>query len=261
MTPVTSLWIFAECLFSDIPPVPEDFRRWSLRWAFGATAIAKLIAGRAIGRRGGAADSGRSGPRFTPRYSASRARLKPVRAALSPSVAPPSRAKQELLIPTLAPPLPTFIAAAHGRRISAPSVLKRLAGVRDDPVPATCWDRGRALSAQSLFAATIAPRTIVRRWASGALSPSPQPASHANGNNRRRLRVSERFRFCLWPTARHCATGIRRSCSRAFEKESKRHSLSRGFEAQLRLLHRRWHAHSTPAALPEPRGAGRRRVA
>ena len=70
---------------------------------------------------------------------------------LAPSVAAPSRkpASQPLIaeiVPTLAPPLPTFITAAGGRRISAPSVLKQRAGVRDDPVPATCWECGRALS-------------------------------------------------------------------------------------------------------------------
>jgi CRISPR/Cas system-associated endonuclease Cas1 len=75
----------------------------------------------------------------------------PMRAALAPSVAAPSRkpGSQPLvteIIPTLAPPLPAFITAAGGRRISAPSVLKQRAGVRDDPVPATCWECGRALS-------------------------------------------------------------------------------------------------------------------
>jgi CRISPR/Cas system-associated endonuclease Cas1 len=74
----------------------------------------------------------------------------PVRAVLAPSVAAVSRksASQPLIteiVPTLAPPLPTFITAAGGRRISAPSVLKQRAGVRDDPVPTTCWECGRAL--------------------------------------------------------------------------------------------------------------------
>jgi CRISPR-associated endonuclease Cas1 len=74
----------------------------------------------------------------------------PMRAMLAPSVAAPSRksASRPLIteiVPTLAPPLPTFITAAGGRRISAPSVLKQRAGVRDDPVPATCWECGHAL--------------------------------------------------------------------------------------------------------------------
>ena len=49
------------------------------------------------------------------------------------------------IIPTLTPPLPTFITAAHGRRVSALSVLKQRAGTKDEPVPAACWDCGRAL--------------------------------------------------------------------------------------------------------------------
>ncbi|MGH6876905.1 MAG: CRISPR-associated endonuclease Cas1, partial [Rhizomicrobium sp.] len=75
----------------------------------------------------------------------------PVHAALAPSVAPRSRAALKpqpvrQIIPRPAPPLPAFIAAAHGRRISAPSVLKQRANVRDDPVPLACWECGRALS-------------------------------------------------------------------------------------------------------------------
>ena len=78
----------------------------------------------------------------------------PVRAALMPRPATVSRAGLEAqplmgrMIPTLAPPLPGFI-AARGHRSSASSVLKRRAGVRDEPVPATCWECGRALSAES----------------------------------------------------------------------------------------------------------------
>ncbi len=78
-------------------------------------------------------------------------RVAPARAALAPSVAPLSRAKPEAeplmtaIIPTLTPPLPTFITAAHGRRASALSVLKQRAGTKDEPVPAACWDCGRAL--------------------------------------------------------------------------------------------------------------------
>jgi hypothetical protein len=77
--------------------------------------------------------------------------LAPVRAVLAPSVAAMSREKAgshspvREIIPTLAPPLPTFITAASGRRVAAPSVLKQRAGVRDEPVPAGCWECGRAL--------------------------------------------------------------------------------------------------------------------
>jgi hypothetical protein len=46
----------------------------------------------------------------------------------------------------LAPPLPGFIAAAYGRRISAPSVLRQRAGIREEPLPATCWECGRVLT-------------------------------------------------------------------------------------------------------------------
>jgi hypothetical protein len=76
----------------------------------------------------------------------------PMRAVLAPLLAAVSREKpvsQPLIteiVPTLAPPLPTFITAAGGRRISAPSVLKQRASVRDDPVPTTCWECARALS-------------------------------------------------------------------------------------------------------------------
>ena len=76
----------------------------------------------------------------------------PMRAVLAPSVVavsrekPVSRPLPREIMPTLAPPLPMFITAAGGRRISAPSVLKQRAGVRDEPVPTTCWECGRALS-------------------------------------------------------------------------------------------------------------------
>jgi CRISPR associated protein Cas1 len=77
-----------------------------------------------------------------------------VRPALAPPVSPLSRAKREAgrrlnseIISTLAAPLPNFITAAHGRRVSAPSVLKQRAGVRDDPVPCACWECGRDLPA------------------------------------------------------------------------------------------------------------------
>ena len=73
------------------------------------------------------------------------AKLVQVRPALAPSVIPLSRAKPQPLIPTLEPPLPNFITTARGRRLSAPSVLRERAGVRNEPVPATCWDCGRAL--------------------------------------------------------------------------------------------------------------------
>ena len=49
-------------------------------------------------------------------------------------------------IPALFPPLPGFITATSGRRLSAPSMLKQRAGVREEPVPAMCWECGRGLS-------------------------------------------------------------------------------------------------------------------
>lgn len=70
------------------------------------------------------------------------------RAALAPSAAAPSRVRpaSASAILMLAPPLPGFITAAHGRRISAPSVLRQRASVREEPVPAACWECGRALT-------------------------------------------------------------------------------------------------------------------
>jgi hypothetical protein len=80
--------------------------------------------------------------------------LGPMRAVLAPSAAvsrkPASQPVITEIVPTLAPPLPTFITAAGGRRISAPSVLKQRVGVRDEPVPTTCWECGRALSPERL---------------------------------------------------------------------------------------------------------------
>jgi CRISPR-associated endonuclease Cas1 len=71
-----------------------------------------------------------------------------VRAALAPSAMAPSRVKQEPkpVIPMLIPPLPGFMTATGGRRLSASSVLKQRAGVREEPVPAMCWECGRALT-------------------------------------------------------------------------------------------------------------------
>ena len=75
-----------------------------------------------------------------------------VRAALAPSgtVTPGAKREAERLnteiIPSLAKPLPNFLTAAQGHRISAPSVLKRRAGISDDLVPHACWECGRALS-------------------------------------------------------------------------------------------------------------------
>jgi CRISPR/Cas system-associated endonuclease Cas1 len=71
-----------------------------------------------------------------------------VRAALAPSVVSPSRGElqSQPSIPQLATPLSTFISAAHGRRVSAPSVLRQRAGVREEPVPTMCWECGRALT-------------------------------------------------------------------------------------------------------------------
>jgi hypothetical protein len=74
-----------------------------------------------------------------------------VRAALAPAgprsrAEPKSEHRTEQIVPALLPQLPNFITAARGRRVTAPSVLRQRAGVRDQPVPATCWDCGRALS-------------------------------------------------------------------------------------------------------------------
>jgi hypothetical protein len=71
-----------------------------------------------------------------------------VRPALAPFAVSSSRTERQSQpsIPTLAPPLPAFITPAHGRRVSAMSVLKRRAGVSDEPVPAACWECGRALT-------------------------------------------------------------------------------------------------------------------
>jgi hypothetical protein len=71
-----------------------------------------------------------------------------IRAVLAPSAAAPSRVRpaSASAIPMLAPPLPGFIAAAYGRRISVPSVLRQRAGIREEPVPAACWECGRALA-------------------------------------------------------------------------------------------------------------------
>src|SRR5215472_839604 len=71
-----------------------------------------------------------------------------VRAALAPSAVAPSGLKQQPkpLLPPLATPLPAFISTANGRRVSATSVLMQRAGVREEPVPAMCWECGRALA-------------------------------------------------------------------------------------------------------------------
>jgi hypothetical protein len=107
----------------------------------------------------------------------------PMRAALAPSVAAVSREKpvsQPLvmeIIPTLAPPLPTFITAAGGRRVSAPSLLKQRAGVRDDPVPTTCWECGRALSPdRRVFCSDDCADSY--RQAMGKRRPVVEPVAH-----------------------------------------------------------------------------------
>ena len=74
--------------------------------------------------------------------------LAPIRAVLAPSTTAPARIEQEPmpLISALLPPLPGFITATVGRRLSGRSVLRQRAGIREEPVPAMCWERGRALS-------------------------------------------------------------------------------------------------------------------
>ena len=71
-----------------------------------------------------------------------------IRAAMAPSAGSSSRVatQSQILIQTLTPPLPAFISASGERRISAPSVLRQRAGVREEPVPAMCWECGRSLS-------------------------------------------------------------------------------------------------------------------
>jgi hypothetical protein len=149
----------------------------------------------------------------------------PARAALAPAVAPPSRAKPEAkplmtgIIRTLAPPLPTFISAAHGRRASALSVLKQRAGTKDEPVPAACWDCGRALRPEHrAFCSDDCAETY--RWAMGSAAPSLRfrPGCRRNNTARQRSPASEHWRNCLRPTIARCATGTRRSYSRAFRE-------------------------------------------
>jgi hypothetical protein len=77
------------------------------------------------------------------------------------------------IIPTLTPPLPTFITAAHGRRASALSVLKQRAGTKDEPVPAACWDCGRALRREhSAFCSNDCAENY--RWAIGKRRPDAE---------------------------------------------------------------------------------------
>jgi CRISPR/Cas system-associated endonuclease Cas1 len=72
-----------------------------------------------------------------------------VRAALAPSAVSASCGAEipsQPLIPTFVPPLPGFLAATGARRLSAPSVLRQRAGVREEPVSTMCWECGRALA-------------------------------------------------------------------------------------------------------------------
>lgn len=74
-------------------------------------------------------------------------RLGQVHAALAPSAASPARAGR-LLQPValkLEPPLPALIGPTEGRRLSASSVLRQRAGVKEEPVALMCWECGRAL--------------------------------------------------------------------------------------------------------------------
>jgi hypothetical protein len=120
----------------------------------------------------------------------------PMRAALALPVAAPSRksALQPLIteiVPTLAPPLPTFITAAGGRRISAPSVLKQRAGVRDDPVPATCWECGRALPAERrAFCSDDCADSY--RQAMGKRRPVVEPVAHRSREQRQEATLAGR---------------------------------------------------------------------
>jgi CRISPR/Cas system-associated endonuclease Cas1 len=75
-------------------------------------------------------------------------RLGQARAALAPVAVSPPRAElhPQPLIPALPPPPPGFMAATGERRLSAVSVLRQRAGVREEPVLAMCWECGRALA-------------------------------------------------------------------------------------------------------------------
>lgn len=72
------------------------------------------------------------------------------RAALAPAATVSSRGREaerfnRNIISVLAKPLPHFLMAVQGHRVSGPSVLKRRAVISDDPVPHACWECGRTL--------------------------------------------------------------------------------------------------------------------
>ena len=193
----------------------------------------------------------------------------PARAALAPSVAPLSRAKPEAeplmtgIIPTLTPPLPTFITAAGGRRVSAPSVLKQRAGTKDEPVPAACWDCGRALRPEHrAFCSDDCADNY--RWAMGKRRPVAEAVAPAvagttpRGNACQPASAGEIARVRPWRAAPLVHGGV---TAAPFENGPDRDRPRHDYRAQLCLLHCRRHAHSAPSALSEPGGARRRRAA
>jgi CRISPR/Cas system-associated endonuclease Cas1 len=130
-----------------------------------------------------------------------------VRAALVPSAVLRSQAEREdritQMIPTLTPPLPTFIATTRGRRVSAASVLRQRAGVRDEPVPATCWECGRALTPERrAFCSDDCAENY--RWATGKRRPVVEPATRASRDRHRQATLAgQRAVEMLPPPDRH----------------------------------------------------------
>jgi hypothetical protein len=126
--------------------------------------------------------------------------LAPVRAALAPSAVSPSRAElqSQPLIPALATPLPNFISAAHGRRISAPSVLRQRAGVSEEPVPAMCWECGRALTPERrAFCSDNCQQEYRRAMAKrrsvvGATAPAARERQRAAAESQRAIKALPR---------------------------------------------------------------------
>jgi hypothetical protein len=115
-------------------------------------------------------------------------RLAPVRAVLAPSVAPLSRAKPEAepltrgILPTLMPQLRTFIPTARGHR---PAVVK------DNPVPRTCWDCGRALSPdRRAFCGKECAENY--RRAMGKRRPVVKPVARASRKQHRQAKLAGR---------------------------------------------------------------------
>jgi hypothetical protein len=189
-------------------------------------------------------------------------------AVLAPSLPAPSRkpASQPLIteiVPALAPPLATFITAAGGRRISAPSVLKQRAGIRDDPVPAAYWECGRALSPERrAFCSNDCADSY--RQAMGKRRPVVEPVAHRSRKQQQKatraglraaqnVPASDRKALRLW-----YAENLQPRLARMHPTEV---AVGTAMKAQLCLLRRRWYAHSAPAALSKLGRPRRCRVA